>query len=90
MHLPLAAAASFLRRIGAATEQALNMGAMAGAGAVAQDPDQHGPFQAHLHQPPPHHQPRPPRQRVHNVLLVRARPMYGYYPEERLFVKIVL
>lgn len=30
------------------------------------------------------------RQRVHNLLLVKARPMYGYYPDDHVFVKVIL
>jgi hypothetical protein len=34
--------------------------------------------------------PRPARQFVHNLQVVRARPLYGFHPEERLFIKITL
>ncbi len=30
------------------------------------------------------------KQVVHAVQLVRAIPFYGYHPEERLFIKIIL
>lgn len=47
------------------------------------------------HSPGGHHQPqgqqqRARRQRVHAVLLVRARPMYGYHSGEQLYAKIML
>ncbi len=32
----------------------------------------------------------PKRQHVHNLLLVRAKPMYGYHPGDKLFIKVVL
>ena len=34
--------------------------------------------------------PRGKQQYVYNLSVVRACPMYGYYPEERLFIKIML
>jgi hypothetical protein len=30
------------------------------------------------------------KQHVQNLLLVRARPMYGYYPEDKVFIKVIL
>lgn len=33
---------------------------------------------------------KPPRQYVHNLIVVRGIPMYGYHPNERLFIKVML
>ena len=33
---------------------------------------------------------RPSRQYVHNLIVVRGIPMYGYHPDERLFIKVML
>jgi len=40
--------------------------------------------------PPEDSRPRPTRQFVHNLLVVRGVPMYGFHPKEQLFIKIML
>jgi ribosomal protein L15 len=30
------------------------------------------------------------RQHVQNLVLVRAKPIYGFYPEDKIFIKIIL
>jgi hypothetical protein len=77
------AAAAFLRRLGSSLEAALHMASSAlpgpggGPGGAPGGGGGGG---------------RPPgrRQRVAALALVRALPMYGYHPEERPFVKIVM
>jgi hypothetical protein len=91
------AAAAYLRRLALAIDTALNMsGGLAAtaaaataavgragaadeaAGAAAADRQQGGRFA------------RSKKQHVADLLLVKARPMYGYYADDLLFIKVVL
>ena len=85
----------YLRRLALAIDTALNMSgglaataaaataAVAGRNAAA-DPGTAAPAQ-HQQQ-----QGRRKKQHVADLLLVKARPMYGFYQDDRLFIKVVL
>jgi hypothetical protein len=95
------AAAHYLRRMALAINTAMNMaGGMAAAAAAAsanpappfgQQPAAaaggNGPYDRQQQQ---QQQQRGNKQHVADLLLVKARPVYGYYAEESLFVKVVL
>lgn len=91
------AAASYLRRLALAINTALNMAggmsaAAAAAAASAAAADATAGQQQQPQLPPQQQQWRGGggKQHVADLLLVRARPMYGFYAEEALFVKVLL
>ncbi|KIY97885.1 hypothetical protein MNEG_10077 [Monoraphidium neglectum] len=87
---PPSTAAGFLRRLGSSIEAALHLASAPGGhapGAAAPPPQQQ---QSNQQQQPNRQQAGAKRQRVAALALVRALPMYGYHPEERPFIKIVL
>eukprot|EP00967_Tisochrysis_lutea_P104579 scaffold158820_cov19-Tisochrysis_lutea.AAC.2 len=90
--LCLVAAMAFLRKLVGALEVAMKMSSMGGAGAAAGGPDGQaaagGSAKAWKRQWMVLTVPF--LQIVHNVQLVRARPLYGFYHEEQVFVKLVL
>ena len=97
---PTNAASIFLRQLARGLERALRSSlarpgsepgpdAEGGQRVTQQGPELGGGPQTHPHSEAPGLQ-RPERQYVHNMQVVRALPMYGYQPEERLFIKVML
>jgi hypothetical protein len=91
----LDAAAHYLRRMALAINTAMNMsGGMAAAAAAGSGPPPPYGQQAAAAGAGPYdrqqQQQRGNKQHVADLLLVKARPVYGYYAEESLFVKVVL
>lgn len=85
-HLHKPAAGAYLRRLASSIEAALHLAAASSAppGADAGGPHGGGGAQQQQGRPPAR------RQRVAALALVRALPMYGYHPEERPFIKVVM
>lgn len=81
---PMSAAAVFLRRMALAIDTAMQLSsataaaaaAAAGGGGGGAGPGPGGGGRR--------------KQHVQNLLLVRARPMYGFYPEDKVFIKVIL
>lgn len=95
----VSAAAHYLRRLALAINTAMNMsGGMAATAAAAAAAQ---PFAANntttaaagangAAQVQGDNSSRRRKQYVADLLLVKARPMYGYYAQEALFIKVVL
>ena len=78
------AAAVFLRRMALAIDAAVRASSLLGQHGAPGPAPAHGQQQHQQHQ---QHAGR--RQAVHALQLVRARPFYGYQPNEQLFIKVV-
>ena len=83
-------AGAFLRNLASCLDAAMDMAVRAAEGAgpaPGAGPDKTHPVDPHVGSRPNH---RPKRRFVHDATLVRAKPFYGYHPEERLFARLRL